>query len=112
MAKLTGPRVVPDAKLARYLLDLDHPAGGAKARYFLGAGFSADRIDDLAAALLEHADLRDIASERVTSRGVSRRLRCTIRTPDGRNPCVFVVWFQAAGDWTHRLVTAYPAPAD
>ena len=47
--------VIAPEKLSGYLLDPNHAEGGAKARFFLGFGFSAQRPEALATALLAHA---------------------------------------------------------
>lgn len=109
MTYLAGTLVVPDAKIADYLLDPDHPIGGAKASFFESFGFMRDRADLLTAALLDHADRRPVYSERAHSYGVNRDIRCNLPSPDGRDPCIVAVWFQAVGSDVHRLVTAYPA---
>jgi len=49
---------VPTAKLTEYLLNPRHPEGGSKARFFLGLGFSPEAPEDLAEAVLRHAEGR------------------------------------------------------
>ena len=44
----------PDGKLAGYLLALDHPDGGPKARFLASFGFLADNVNDLRLALFAH----------------------------------------------------------
>lgn len=109
MARLIGVRTIPDAKLARYLLDENHPTGGTKARFFIARGFSPTEPGVLAAALLAHADTHPIENERSQIHGISRAVQCQLTTPDGTNPCVRVIWIQDAGQTIQRLVTAYPA---
>jgi hypothetical protein len=109
MESLTGVRIVPDAKLARYLLNLDHPAGAAKARFFIACGFDPNKIAALETALLMHANTHPVHTTRVHARGVNRVVRCTISTPSGATPCVNTVWTQDHGTSSQRFVTAYPA---
>jgi hypothetical protein len=39
--------VAAEAKFRDYLLNLDHPIGGAKARYFLSLGWDSTRWEEL-----------------------------------------------------------------
>jgi hypothetical protein len=106
---LSGVRIIPDAKIESYLLNLDHPVGEATARFFLPHGFEIGDAQVLANALLAHANEHSIHRERRHQYGINREIRCAVRTSDGRDPCIIVVWFQANGTSTQRLVTAYPA---
>jgi hypothetical protein len=45
---------VPIEKITNYLLNLSHPDGGPKAQFFINGGFSGDRPELLALALLDH----------------------------------------------------------
>jgi hypothetical protein len=36
-------------------------------------------------------------------------LKCEIKTPDERNPCIVTVWIVENGQEVPKLVTAYPA---
>lgn len=111
MSRLIGIRILPEAKISRYLLDTEHPKGGPKARFLSAFGFHRDHPDAFVAALLAHADQHEIISERVLVEGVTRVIRGAITTPDRRDPIVDVVWFQFAGESAQRLATAYPAKA-
>ncbi|MGX7703302.1 DUF6883 domain-containing protein [Methylobacterium sp. Gmos1] len=46
---------VPGSKLVHYLLNVDHPKGGPKARFFLAFGFDPARPEVMAEALILHA---------------------------------------------------------
>lgn len=103
------PRSVPLGKITGYLLDLQHEAGGSKAVFFRRHGFTSDRAETMAAALAQHPDrnsVEDVASDIWGTRYV---VRCSIATPDGRDPCVRTVWMVRAGEHHARLVTAFPA---
>ena len=108
MAGLIGVRFIPDAKLTNYLLNVDHPAGGPKALFFIANDFNPDTPDTFATALLLHADTHPIRSELVHPRGVNRLIRGELVTPSGRHPIIDVVWVQDEGVTLQRLVTAYP----
>jgi hypothetical protein len=81
--------------------------GGAKARFFLGLGFSPTEWQQLAAALTEHPNLNPLAATIPVAYGVKYLVRCSLKTPDGRNPCIVTVWMKDS-DAPPRLVTAYP----
>jgi hypothetical protein len=99
---------VPEGKITGYLLDPDHRFGGPKARFFLALGFSQAEWRAMAAALAAHPALNPIESTTTTRHGAKYVVRCSLATPDGRNPCVVTVWMKD-GDSPPRLVTAYPA---
>ena len=104
--------VIPGAKLVDYLLNIDHPGGGSKARFFLARGFARDRPERFAQALTEHA-----VSER-TETAISaapdgrRETRMVIvgplGCPDGSEAVVKAVWRVDDGSDTAVFVTAYP----
>ncbi len=72
--------LVPDSKLANYLLDPLHPKGRSKAVFFLRLGFARERPDELRQALLEVAartEMEEIAysGDRVFIRAQVHRRR-------------------------------------
>ena len=109
MSRLAGALIIPDAKIVRYLLDATHPIGRFKADFFGAFGFRQDRAHVFAAALLKHADDHPIHGERAHGHGINRVVRGPLESPDRRDPVVDVIWFQATGSTTHRLITVYPA---
>ncbi len=46
---------IPKEKISDYLLCLEHPEGGSKARFFLSRGFSYEDWTELAEALRQQA---------------------------------------------------------
>ena len=99
-------------KLVDYLLDLSHPRGGSKARFFLAFGFSRDRPMELADALADHVlgtEGKPGESRRDPTGGISTKLvfEGPIRAPNGRAPWVRSVW-QVEADGVARLVTVVP----
>jgi hypothetical protein len=60
-------------------------------------------------ALLEHARENEVAATRDTARGAYYSVDGRLRSPDGRDPPVRVVWFIRSGEDFPRFVTAYPA---
>ena len=47
--------IVEDRKIREYLLNVDHPEGGSKAKFFIAKGFNRSNIEDFRAMLLAHA---------------------------------------------------------
>ena len=95
--------VVHDDKLVGYLLNVDHPRGGGKARFFLSLGFRPDKPDALRDALVDLARMADavpVPHEYVVDGEV--------RTPSGRDIRFRTVWMLDGDRPPPRLVTAYP----
>jgi hypothetical protein len=107
--RLRGLRSIRAAKIVDYLLNENHPVGGTKARFFKRFGFDADNPTTFESALLRHPSENEVWKSVETSLGIKSIVVCTLRTPDGRNPCVRTIWFKPIGSTAHRLVSAYPA---
>jgi hypothetical protein len=104
---------VPDARHASvdprkltYLL-VTNPA---KARFFRLFGFDPSRSQGLAAALRWHIRHQHFYRDVPTRHGTKYEVRCSLPTPDGRNPCVMSIWIVDAGQTIPRFVTAYAIP--
>jgi hypothetical protein len=53
---------VPEAKLVKYLLNIEHPSGGKdKAIFFMRFGFTVEDWEVMATALLAHAATYEVA---------------------------------------------------
>ncbi len=98
---------IAPAKLRGYLLDLRHPVGRAKARYFLGLGFRRRRWFELRAALLQHAAAGEVEVLPREPLGQRYRVRGTLHGPKGATGRVLAVWL-STGTAGPRLITAYP----
>ncbi|KMO34413.1 hypothetical protein VQ03_23430 [Methylobacterium tarhaniae] len=99
---------VPGSKLVHHLLNVDHPKGGPKARFFLAFGFDPGQPEIMAEALIMQAtDARCIL--RSVELGPCRRMivEGPMETPDGRRPRVRSVW-QLQDGLMWRLLTAVP----
>jgi uncharacterized protein DUF6883 len=97
-------------KITDYLLAASHPAGRAKAGFFLRFGFTTASWKVLQDALLQHAAASAVAVDIDTPFGKKYILDGPLPAPDGRRPRVRAIWFVAAGERVPRFVTAYPAP--
>jgi hypothetical protein len=100
--------VVENAKITRYLLNLDHPDGASKAKYLRGFGFTSEAPETLAAALVQHALSNPPGRTVVPPKGLSRVLfEGLVQGPDGRLLGLRTVWeIVEAQEW--RFVTAVP----
>jgi filamentous hemagglutinin len=107
--KLQGPRVVPVGKITGYLLNAAHPQGAGKAKFFAAHGFKPEEPDVLISAIKDHADVNSVIEVQETQYGTKSTVRCSVATPDGRNPCVLVVWIREPGREAQTLVTSYPS---
>ena len=101
--------VVEKQKVKEYLLNPAHPDGAGKAAFFQLHGFSADRWQELAVALIRHGQSCLVVSNVESVFGSRYTVVGRLDTPDGRNPNVMSVWMIERGKRTPRLITAYPA---
>lgn len=108
-AAVPETRTVEEKKVKEYLLNETHEAGGPKARFFLARGFSPDRWQEIAAALVAHPERNPVEGTSRNEYGTKYVVRCRIETPDGRAPCIVTVWMDRDDKGDARLVTAYPA---
>ena len=58
-------------------------------------------------ALKRHPIDNAVESTQQNGFGAKFLVRCTVRTPDGRNPCILTVWM-VDGPGAARFVTALP----
>lgn len=100
--------IIPQRKLTEYLLAPTHRDGRNKAAFFASFGFTLDRWETLADALLTHAAEHDVVETEQTPFGTSYTVEGVLRAPDGRMPLVRAVWFIETGESVPHLVTAYP----
>ena len=100
--------IIAEEKITRYLLCLEHPRGGSKARFFHLHGFRPRAWMMLANALRAHAADYDVTAVEDVDYGVDYVVEGPLATPNGKAPWVRVVWAILEGQDTPRLVTAYP----
>ncbi len=103
--------MVPEAKLAGYLLNPLHPKGRSKAAFQLRHGFSSDRTDELRRALSTVA-ARTEMEEIESAYGVKYSGVGPLRTPNGTEVALRTVWVLLDRLPPPLFVTAYPAPGD
>lgn len=100
---------VPEAKIVKYLLNLEHRQGGKdKAVFFMRFGFTMASWEMLAQALLAHATAYEVASTITLPDRIHYVVEGVIISPDGRNPQIRSVWVIETDSTTPRFVSAYP----
>jgi hypothetical protein len=102
------PRTIHPDKLTSYLLDLTHPEGAGKAKFFIRRGFDPVAPHVLEAALKDHPLSATLESSRGDAEAQRYVYQCFIRCPDGTAACIRSIWIEHRGDRHWRLVTAYP----
>lgn len=100
--------IVPEAKLTKYLLNLDHPKGGAKARFFRDSlGINENDWRYLADQICQSALHSDFYRLEVTGYGVMHGAQVLITGRNGRQAVVETGWkLEEFGP--AQFVTAYP----
>jgi len=101
---------VPDAKVRSYLLDPTHPGNGGKAVFFNAFGFTLQNWTSLRDALKKHPGLPLVVNVSPNRYGSIYEVRCSLPSPDGRDPCVRSFWVIDPANTNPRLVTAYAYP--
>lgn len=99
---------VADNKITDYLLSDIHEIGKHKAAFFKCFGFDISDIATFKGSLIQHSIDREIEKTKESGFGVKYELKCEIKTPDERNPCIVTVWIVENGQGEPKLVTAYP----
>lgn len=100
--------IVPQEKLADYLLSFTHRDGRHKAAFFTRFGFAADSWETLAAALRRHIADHEVIKTEDSPFGKRYLIEGPVAAPDGRMPVIRSVWFIRTEEDTPRFVTAYP----
>ncbi len=99
---------IPEEKITKYLLNLQHPVGRSKAQFFMRFGFSVAGWKKLAIALYNHAQEHEVSTIRHISMGTLYAIEGVLHTPSGEYPLVRSIWFVPQGEKFPRLTSAYP----
>lgn len=100
---------VPEQKIVKYLLNLEHQQGGKdKAIFFMRFGFKIEAWEVLAYALLNHAANHDVADSVTLPDRVHDVIEGQLISPDHRNPEIRSIWVIENGSTAPRFVSAYP----
>lgn len=100
--------IIPRRKIEDYLLNAEHPIGGAKAKFFFQLGFSRERWQELASALLVHAQENPVRNELTDDEGTTYIVEGELVAISGRRPRVRSIWLIETGALAPRFITAYP----
>ncbi len=102
---------IEDAKVRDFLLEPSHIDNKGRAAYFLSFGFTKQNWQVLRDALAIHPTVNplDRTTPDTMFGGIRYRVRCSIVSPDGRNPCVRTLWKIDSSSTVPRFLTAYPA---
>ena len=103
---------IPEAKVAKYLLSSTHRAGKSKAAFFTSIGFIAEKWEELAEALRDHAVEHTVSDFEETVFGVRYVVDGLLMAPNARRLKVRSVWFVDRGTDRLRFITAYPLKGD
>jgi len=100
--------IIPQAKIADYLLSLTHRDGKSKAKFFRASGFSPTEWEIMAEALKHHAAVHKLGKIETSPFGMRYVIEGEMLTPDNRNPEIRSVRFIRTGSDIPYFVTAYP----
>ena len=107
--------VVPNArgatvaanKVRGFLLDENHAGNKGRAKFFARFGFSPDHWEVLRDALIAHVNNNDVLDTETAKHGTVYTVRCSLVSPDGRDPCISTIWtIEPSGG--PKFVTAFP----
>jgi hypothetical protein len=101
-----GSAVVEDAKVRDYLLNAAHPGNLGKTALFQAFGFQPAAWEAMRDALRKHPVVNEVVGTTRNPHGTKHEVRCSLGTPDGRDPCLTTIWIVETG-CPPRLVTAY-----
>jgi hypothetical protein len=104
----SGAAWIPRSKLEEYLLDPDHPTGGAKARFFAQLGYTRENLEALEQELLALARREAVEQELSTRHGTKYVLGGYLEGVRGERKKVRTIWILEPDTPGPRLVTAYP----
>lgn len=99
---------VPEDKIKQYLLDINHPDGGPKAKFFLRHGYTLTSWSLLATDLRLHGQTHPVSGQRPTTDGTNYSVIGPLTMPDGVTRTVKTVWYIETNGTHPSLVTAYP----
>jgi hypothetical protein len=104
---LANEAVIPLEKLTQYLLNVDHPDGGPKARVLAHAGFSVVSPAEFERALREQHLTLDARTGKPSPYGTKYEITGRLRGPAGE-VLVTSVWIIRNGETASRLITVVP----
>lgn len=101
------PLFVAPNKVRDYLLNAEHPIGGAKARFFLAIGYSRLHHEQLIADLVQHGHFGTVTEEKQSPYGVKFVVDGPLRAPNGWEYPIRTVWLEQSPGTFVLLITAH-----
>ena len=99
---------VPEAKVTRYLLDLNHPRGKGKAQEFRKRGYDESNVAAMISDLIGVAQSQPVSEVEPTQYGTKYVIYGVIQPPIGGDLLILSVWQIDYGRSAPRLLSAYP----
>jgi hypothetical protein len=94
-------------KIRGFLLDENHAENKGRARFFTRFGFNLVQWEVLRDALIGHVNNNQVGDTETTKHSTVYTVRCSLSSPDGRNPRISTIWtIEASGG--PKFVTAFP----
>jgi hypothetical protein len=103
-----GNAVISQEKIVDYLLNIDHPHGGSKARLFASLGYSTANWQQLELDLRSIHLVEEVIATTQTQWGPRFEIVAPITGPSGDSVVFRSVWQIDLGTDVPRLITMYP----
>ena len=100
--------IIDPRKIIDYLLNVDHPHGGSKARLLLSLGYSSPQWQQLDVDLRRMHLTEDYVATRHSTWGIRYEIVAPISGPSGDMVLFRSVWQIDLGTDVPRLITMYP----
>lgn len=99
---------IADAKIYKYLLNINHPEGKGKAQFYEQIGYTATNGEELRDSLLRLACSGIVTGELPNRIGHKYIVVGSINAPNGKTYQLLTVWAIEPPGNEPRLITAYP----
>ena len=100
--------VVDSDKIVNFLLDPHHPKNGGRAYFFSRFGYTTANWEQMAEALVQHAEEGEVVSWEHTPYGEKYTVLGDLLAPSKRLSGVISVWIIKPASPYPRFVTAHP----
>jgi hypothetical protein len=100
--------IIASEKITQYLLNIDHPHGGPKARLLLSLGYSNAGWQQLEMDLRGMHLTEDVVETQQTIWGLRYEIVAPLNGPSGDTVVFRSIWQTDIGTDVPRLITMYP----
>src|SRR5436190_3832910 len=102
--------IIKREKLTKYLLNLIHPVGGSKAKFFRGIGFNNTNLEEFEQELYRIGKNENVKDQKLSedSNGINYMIIGSVQAPDGNTYSIGTVWYIKTGTQNPSFITAYP----